>query len=195
MNAFHFPSLSFVNGFWIGWIWSVLKIPFVTHLLLMAKTPKWEMEIPWKWWELIDFCIFYAELNTSMIMSMLMRCEIDLLSFREREIERDVETLVPFDSLWFPGDLRLVRLFYTKLGCNAGFVDGGEKKFDECCATCNHIRINYGRLKILSLSLGFCLSVALHLCVFVCVWMCVWWHRAACNWNFCHAKSPISFYH
>lgn len=99
VNAFHFLSLSFVNGFWIGWIWSVLKIPFVTHLLLMAKTPKWEMEIPWKWWELIDFCIFYAELNTSMIMSMLMRCEIDLLSFREREIERDVDALVPFDSL------------------------------------------------------------------------------------------------
>lgn len=107
---------------------------------------------------------------------------------------RDRERCGCVGALWFPsGDLRLVRHFYTKLGCNAGFVDSGEKKFDECCATCNHIRINYGRLKILSLSRFLSLRCSAPLCV--CVWMCVWWHRAACNWNFCHAKSPISFYH
>lgn len=84
---------------------------------------------------------------------------------------RDRERCGCVGALWFPsGDLRLVRHFYTKLGCNAGFVDGGEKKFDECCATCNHIRINYGRLKILSLSLS--VSVSPLLCTFVCLCVC-----------------------
>lgn len=50
----------------------------------MEKSVK-DVEIPSKWRELIDFPYFYAELNTSMIMSMLMRCEIDLLSIRVKE--------------------------------------------------------------------------------------------------------------